>query len=135
MKLSYVVLLSDDIPAAMRFWRDVMELQLVYSDETIGYAAFDTGNAGVTLAIYSRSGLATLLGETTPAAVGRQVYLAFPVEDVDATYAKLVERGAKVLVKPRDVAGQQSRLAHFISPDEHVIEIFGPMRGTTASNV
>src|SRR6059058_3653399 len=94
MKLSYIVLLSDDVPAAIGFWRDVMRLPLTYYDETNGYAAFDTDHAGVVLSIYSSSGLATLLGEAVPAPTGRQMYLSFPAEDVDITYAELVERGA-----------------------------------------
>jgi lactoylglutathione lyase len=134
MKLSYVVLLSDDIPAAISFWRDVMRLPLTYSDETNGYAAFDTGNAGLTLSIYSRSGLATLLGEAAPAPAGRQMYLSFPVDDVDTASAELVKRGATPVVKPRDDQLQQARLAHFSSPDGHIIEIAGPMRETTTPN-
>jgi lactoylglutathione lyase len=134
MKLSYVVLLSDNVPETVRFWRDVMKLPLTYSDETIGYAAFDTGSAGLALSIYSRSGFAALLGEARPAPTGRQMYLSFPVDDVDSAYAELIERGATPAIKPRDVPGQQSRLAHFSSPDGHIIEIFGPMRETTASN-
>jgi lactoylglutathione lyase len=134
MKLSYIVLLSDDVPGAVRFWRDVIRLPLTYSDETIGYAAFDTGSAGLALSIYSRSGLATLFGEATPAPAGRQMYLSFPVDDVDTAYAELIKRGATSVVKPRDVPEQQARLAHFSSPDGHVIEISGPMRETTTPN-
>ncbi|MEO7019956.1 MAG: VOC family protein [Ktedonobacteraceae bacterium] len=134
MKLSYVVLLSDDIPAAIRFWRDVMNLPLTYSDEAIGYVAFETGNAGLTLSIYNRSGLATLLGEAVSAPMGRQMYLSFPVDNVDTSYTELVERGATPVAKPRDIPAQQSRLAHFSSPDGHIIEIFSPMQ-TTPSNL
>jgi lactoylglutathione lyase len=134
MKLAYVVLLSDDVPAAVRFWRDVMRLPLTYSDETIGYAAFDTGSAGLTLSIYGRSGLATLLGEATPAPAGRQMYLSFPVDDVDTAYAELIQLGATPVVKPRDIPEQQARLAHFSSPDGHIIEISGPTRETTTPN-
>lgn len=108
-----------------------MRLPLTYSDETIGYAAFDTGSPGLTLSIYSRSGLAALLDEAVQAPTGRQMYLSFPVDDVDSASAELIERGATPVVKPRDVPGQQARLAHFSSPDGHLIEIFGPMRETT----
>jgi len=135
MKLSYVVLLSDDVPAAVRFWQEVMRLPLTFRDDTNDFAAFDTGSAGLTLSIYSRSGLTTLLGEASPAPVGRQMYLSFPVDDVDSAYSDLVERGATPIATPRDVAVQQARLAHFNSPDGHIIEIAGPMRGPTAPTV
>lgn len=134
MKLSYVVLLSEDVPASVHFWRDAMRLPLTYSDEAIGYAAFDIGSAGLTLSIYSRSGLATLLGEATPEPAGRQMYLSFPVDDVDTAYAELVERGASSVAPPQDNQQQQARLAHFSSPDGHIIEIAGPMRSSNAPN-
>jgi lactoylglutathione lyase len=133
MKLSYLVLLSDDVPAAIRFWRDVMELPLIYSDEAVGYAAFETGSAGIVLSLYSRSGLATLLGEAIPMPTGHQMYLSFPVDDVDVAFAKRIERGATPVASPRDVPMQQSRLAHFNSPDGHLIEIFSPIPKTVAS--
>ncbi|HLZ56703.1 MAG TPA: VOC family protein [Ktedonosporobacter sp.] len=131
MKLSYLVLLSSDVPAAVRFWRDVMKLPLTYSDEANDFAAFDTGHVGVTFAIYSHDGLATLIGEPTkPAsqAIGRQMYLSFPVDDVDATYAEVIEHGATPVAGPRDVLVQQSRLAHFSDPDGNLIEISCPLR-------
>src|SRR5215472_11963511 len=99
MKLSYVVLLSDDVPAAVRFWQEVMQLPLTFRDETNDFAAFDTGSAGLTLSIYSRAGLTTLLGEAPPAPMGRQMYLSFPVDDVDSTFTELVERGAIPVAK------------------------------------
>ena len=128
MKLGYLVLLSDDVPAAVRFWRDVVQLPLTFSDETIGYAAFETGHEGQSLSIYSRAGFATFLGEEYVAAAGRQAYLCFPVDDVDNAYASMVERGATSVAAPRNVPAQQSRLAHLGSPDGHLIELFGPMR-------
>jgi len=30
MKLSYLVLLANDVPEAIHFWRDVMELPLIF---------------------------------------------------------------------------------------------------------
>lgn len=128
MKLSYMVLLSDDVPAAIRFWRDVVQLPLTFSDETIGYAAFETGHTGQMLSIYSRAGFATFLGEEYVVPAGRQAYLCFPVEDVDRAYAEMVERGAMSVAAPRNVPAQQSRLAHLGSSDGHLIELSGPMR-------
>lgn len=71
------------------------------------------------------------VNEAAPVPAGRQMYLSFPVDDVDAVYAEPIERGATPIVKPRDVPGQQSRLAHFSSHDGHIIEIFAPMREAT----
>jgi hypothetical protein len=35
MKLSYIVLLADDVAETVRFWRDVMRLPITYNDESI----------------------------------------------------------------------------------------------------
>lgn len=130
MKPSYLVLLAENVTTAISFWRDTMRLPLTYSDETIGYAAFDTGYAGFTLSIFNRKGLIELLGESALAGMGTgaQMYLSFPVDDVDVTYMELLERGAKPLAPPQDRPEQQSRLAHISSPDGHIIEIYSPMR-------
>jgi predicted enzyme related to lactoylglutathione lyase len=58
------------------------------------------------------------------------MYLSFPADDVDATYAELVARGARSLTVPQDNLMQQARLAHISDPSGHIIEIAGPMRGT-----
>src|SRR5947199_10583940 len=94
MKLINIRLLVSDFPASLKFWRDVMRLPMTFGDEAMGYAYFDTGNAG--LELFSRDGFAAAIGEATPAPtpVGRQTVIVFGVDDVDATYADLVERGA-----------------------------------------
>src|SRR5437588_11378998 len=102
MKLSNFRLLVSDFPASLKFWRDIMMLPLSFGDETMGYAYFDTGNAG--LELFSRDGFAAALGEATsaPTPVGRQTVIVFSVDDVDATYADLVEHGATPVARPQD---------------------------------
>src|SRR5437588_12734232 len=102
MKFNNVRLLVGDFPASFRFWRDVMRLPMTFGDEAMGYAYFDTGNAG--LELFSRDGFAAALGEATPAStpVGRQTVIVFSVDDVDATYADLVEHGARPVAGPED---------------------------------
>ncbi len=133
MKPSFLVLVASDVSETVRFWRDVMQLVLTYHDETIGYAAFDLGYAGLTLSIFSREGLATLIGQETPtAATGHQMYISFPVDHVDETYAELISRGAQSVAEPRDRPEQFSRLAHLSDPDGHLIEIYSPLPTPTA---
>src|SRR5438309_9111017 len=112
MKLINFRLLVSDFPAALKFWRDIMMLPMTFGDETMGYAYFDTGNAG--LELFSRDGFAAALGEATPAStpVGRQTVVVFSVDDVDATYADLVERGAKSVAGPLDRPAWGARTAH-----------------------
>ncbi len=135
MKLNFVCLLASDVPTIVRFWRDVMQLPLTYYDEKIGYASFDTG--GSTLAIYGRDAFASLLGEAepTPPLAGRQMYLSFQVDDIDATYARLVEGGATPVIPPRDYPALQARQAHLNDPDGRLIEIYSPLQQDDALTV
>jgi lactoylglutathione lyase len=132
MKFINVRLLVGDFPAAFKFWRDVMSLPMSFGDEAIGYAYFDMGNGG--LELFSRDGFAAALGEATPAPapLGRQTVIVFRVDDVDATYADLVERGAKPVAGPQDRPAWQARTAHVGDPDGHLIEIYCQLPGVDA---
>jgi len=110
-------------------------LPMTFGDETMGYAYFDTGNAG--LELLSRDGFATSLGEATPTPmpVGHQAVIVFRVDDVDATYADLVKRGAKAVADPVDRPVWQARTAHLSDPDGYLVEIYSQLQAsdTTAT--
>jgi lactoylglutathione lyase len=124
MELFGIRLLVGDFPAALHFWRDLMKLPLQFHDETLGYAYFDTGKAG--LELHARDEFAAAIGEVTPVATpqGRQVIIDFRVENVDATYAELVALGATSVPAPRDRPEWHARTAHLADPDGHVIELY-----------
>jgi lactoylglutathione lyase len=128
MKLSNIRLLISDFPASLTFWRDIMTLPMTFSDETMGYAYFDTGNAG--LELFSRAGFAASLGEATPTSMpaGHQAVIVFRVDNVDATYAELIKRGAKAVADPVDRPVWQARTAHFSDPDGYLVEIYSPLQ-------
>jgi len=130
MKLINIRLLVSDFPAALKFWRDTMMLPMTFGDETMGYAYFDTGNAG--LELLSRDGFATSLGEATPTPmpVGHQAVIVFRVDDVDATYADLVKRGAKAVADPVDRPVWQARTAHLSDPDGYLVEIYSQLQAS-----
>ena len=130
MKFINVRLLVGDSAAAIRFWRDVMGLRMTFGDETMGYAYFDTGNAG--LELLSRDGFATSLGEATPTPmpVGHQAVIVFRVDEVDATYADLVKRGAKAVADPVDRPVWQARTAHLSDPDGYLVEIYSQLQAS-----
>ncbi len=132
MKLINIRLLVSDFPAALKFWRDTMMLPMTFGDETMGYAYFDTGNAG--LELLSRDGFATSLGEATPTPmpVGHQAVIVFRVDDVDATYADLVKRGAKAVADPVDRPVWQARTAHLSDPDGYLVEIYSQLQAADA---
>lgn len=127
MKFINVRLLVSDIPAALRFWRDVMGLHMTYGDEAMGYAYFETDGAGIEL--MTRAGFATALGDVAsmPTPAEHPAVLVFRVDDVDTAYADLVERGARAVAAPRDRPEWRVRSAHLSDPDGYLAEIYSPL--------
>jgi lactoylglutathione lyase len=131
MKLGTIRLLVGDFPSAFQFWRDVMGLPVAYGpdspDAVPGYAYFTPGETG--LELLDRDSFADSLGEATIAAAptGRESVLIFSVDDVDATYAELVGRGAKAVAGPIDRPEWQARTAHLSDPEGHLIEIYSKL--------
>jgi len=126
MKFINVRLLAGDIAASIKFWRDVMGLQMTYGNEEMGYAYFETGSAGIEL--LTRVGFARVLGEefmSTPQ--GYPAVLDFRVEDVDAAYADLVSRGATAVAGPQDRPAWGVRSAHLSDPDGYIVELYSQL--------
>ena len=109
MKFSSIRLLVSDFSASVSFWRDVMELSMTFGDETAHYAYFDAGN--VALELFSRDNNAAAFGEATPVPkpTGHHAIISFQVDDVDATYADLVKRGATSFAPPHTPNSVRSR--------------------------
>ena len=125
MKFIAARLLVTDIPKAMHFWKDIMGFKMTYGDEGMGYAYFETGSTGIEL--LERNTFARVLGESTPVPVpsGRQFVLDFQVDDVDATYAQLIERGAASVCPPTDRPEWGSvRAAQLSDPEGNIVEIY-----------
>ena len=132
MKLVNFRLLVSDFPASLAFWRDIMMLPMTFGGETMGYAYFDTGSAG--LELFSRAGFAASLSEVMPSSRpdGYPAVIVFRVDDVDATYDDLVKRGAKAVAEPVDRQVWQARTAHFSDPDGYLVEIYSPLQASDA---
>ncbi|SRR5579884_2512303 len=120
MKFINVRLLVDHLPATIKFWRDVMGFKMTYSDETMGYAYFETDSAGVEL--LSREEFTTTFGDI--AATSRQTIMVFQVDDIDFTFADLVQRGARAISSPRDFPSLQIRTGHIADPEGNIIELY-----------
>ncbi len=117
-------LLVDNFAAAVHFWRDLMKLSVQFEDESMGYAYFDMGKAG--LELMTRNGFAEAVGEVSPVQgpPGRQVVLDFRVDDVDAAYSELIAQGATEVAPPKDRPLWRARTAHVADPDGHVVELY-----------
>jgi lactoylglutathione lyase len=127
MKLVSCRLLVTDFAKSLAFWRDTVGLALSYSDEALGYAYFDSG--GIGLELYVREQFINDLGEVAsrPQVHGYQEVITFQVDDVDATFAQLVERGATAVSAPIDRPAWQARAGHISDPDGHLVEIYSKL--------
>lgn len=129
MRCSYIRLLVDDYEACFRFYRDVLELPVLWGDEKTRYAEFDVGSA-TRLALNQREVIAEAL-DTDQADIelpGQDRFsVIFEVADVDAKAAALVAAGARQVAPPKDWTAWGIRAAHFRDPDGYLIEINHPL--------
>lgn len=125
MKLTHVRLLVRDFPAEFRFWRDAVGLRPTYGGEEGGYAHFDTGDA--TLAIL-RTRWRQAVDATARGQRGNdQAALILRVEDVEASYRQLRDRGVVFVSTPHDRSEWGVRVAHFRDPEGNLVEIYRPL--------
>ena len=128
MKFSNVRLLAGDFDASYHFWRDVMGLTAAFGPDfpggIPGYAYLTIGDVGVEL--MRPEDFAAALGAPVPPAEpsSLEAVLVIGVDDVDATYADLVGKGARSIKEPTDRPQWGARTAHIADPDGHLIELF-----------
>lgn len=135
MKFIAARLLVSDTAKAIHFWKDIVGLKMSYGDEAMGYAYFETGSTGIEL--FERNAFAKVIGEPTPVAAptGRQFVLDFQVDDVDATYAQFIERGAASVQALTDrPAWGNVRAAQLADPEGNIVEIYSPIASPDSSN-
>ena len=116
MKIGMLMLGVTDMNRSVAFYRDAMGLPVQFGSEEFTF--LDAG--GVTLVLQAHETL-------PPADEGLRTEVVFPVEDIEAAYGTLRERGVAFRVAPRIVTGDRLA-ADFRDPDGHVLSIFGPKR-------
>lgn len=133
MKLTHVRLLTDDMEAMVRFYRDVLGLEVTLDAGDGVYCELRT--PGATLALFRRDLMGQMIGSELPAS-GRSdaAALTFEVDDVDATADALRERGARLAAEPRDYEVAFLRVAHLRDPDGNLIEINAPLGRNTSGS-
>ena len=132
MELRDVRLLVDRFEDCVRFYSEVLGLNLkLQTDEGI-YAEFESGPA--VLALYKRELMDEVVGgdHVRDAPRSDRVALIFQVDDVDAAFAELHGRGARFVNEPHDQEAWGLRVAHLRDPDENLIEIYQPSRSGAA---
>ncbi len=129
MKLNDFRLLVNDFVASFHFWHEIVGLPPIFRDEHNIYAELDAGN--VRLELLRADYFAASIGaaQPAPAQEGYRGVIVFEVDDLEATYADLVKRGAPSLAPPHDHPAGFARVALLTAPDGYVLELF-KSRGT-----
>ena len=124
LKFTHTRLLVSDVQACLHFYRDVLGFEVLWTDEEGNYASFKTGD--VVLALNRQDSMAAAVGtadKPPSAACQDKVALIMAVEDMDAVYRQLRERGVTFVTDPLDRPNWGLRTAHFRDPDGNLIEI------------
>ena len=119
-----IMLLVDDMPACVAFYRDVLGFTPAVLVEGDIYAEFDTGS--VRISLYGREMLAGLIGTQDlpiPTPGQDRLLVSIAVEDIDAAYRDLTAQGVTFVTPPTDRPVWALRTAHFRDPDGNLIEI------------
>jgi len=128
--LGALTLFVEDLDTVTAFYRDVLDLDLVYQDDVS--SVLDLG--GTLINLLAVSAAPELIAPTRAAPVGSaaQMVLSLLVEDVDAVCAELRERSVALLNGPldrpwgkrtaafTDPAGTVWEIAQDISADPHL---------------
>ncbi|HVM11713.1 MAG TPA: VOC family protein [Actinomycetota bacterium] len=112
-RLESVILYVEDLDRSIRFYGDVLGLDLALSEH--GYAEFRLEN--VKLALYERERAVRLTGAERPPAGAAEIL--FVVEDADRWAERLADH---VLAGPVDHPWGH-RSVHVADPDGHVVEL------------
>lgn len=120
-RVNATVLFVQDLEAAIRFYRDLLGIEVVFSDAT-SYALRMEGQDFALVTLPSGVDMlnADLLG--IGAGVARRVMLCTDVNDVDAAYDTLSAKGVPFLKPPQDQYWGW-RTAYFTDPDGNIWEL------------
>ena len=98
--LGAVTLFVEDLDAVTAFYRDGLQLRLLFQDDVS--AAFDLGGTVVNVLAAHAAPPLVAPARTEPVGTTAQLLLSVWVEDVDAACAELEERGIALLNGPVD---------------------------------
>jgi lactoylglutathione lyase len=126
VRSSFPILYVDDVPASVRFYRDLLGFEEMYrfpdSDEP-GYVALrlDDGKIGLSSADFPG-----IHGKPQRPVSGRPFELCLEVGDVDRFVDELGAAGVPVLAEPADQVWGE-RVAYVEDPDGNPVHIRGPL--------
>ena len=131
MRLHTIRLLVDSFEECVRFYADVMGLELRLRVPGDVYAEFEGRRPGEAeeaprLGIYRRELMADVTGAVYDRSAPRadRSAITFRVENVDTALTELRSRGAEVITEPHDQAAWGLRVSHVRDPDGNLIELW-----------
>lgn len=119
-EIGQIAVIVGDVPRATAFYRDVLGLKFLFP-------------AGPAMAFLAAGSVRIML--TTPqgaGAIGKNSILYFKVDDIAATHAAVVARGAEKASDPRLIAKMPDHelwMAAVRDPEGNVIELMSEVRG------
>jgi lactoylglutathione lyase len=118
VKLYAVRVFARDWDGLCDFYRDKLELPERFRNADIGWAEYDAGGPCF--------GIERVTPGDTEAdhLIGRMLAVSLQVDDVQATYQKLSERGVEFL-EPPERQPWGGTLAHFRDPEGNVLTLLG----------
>ena len=125
MKLTHTRLLVDHYAACFRFYRDVMQFEVVWGDETSRYADFRAGD-GALLAVNDRE-VMEVVGEASADERPDSAVLIFEVDDLERSVQTLKERGISFVTEIQDRPSWGVRTAYLRDPAGNLLELNVPL--------
>ena len=116
MKFSGVCLITDDVPALVKFYVMALGQPAEGDDE---HATFELGGAG--LAIFTRRGMEQMAPGSMVGYAPGGCTLMFEVADVDAEFERLTAQGVE-MVKPPLTYPWGSRSFWFRDPEGNIVD-------------
>ena len=117
-RLSYVIVLCDDMDRMKAFYRDLFSFPV--ESETEASLAFRAGS--VLLALRKRTRDYDGRGSGTESPGVQLAFLVSP-DEVDQCYDQLVEKGVKILDPPNDQP-RGHRTVYFADPEGNILEVY-----------
>ncbi len=120
--INLVTIWTDNIEEMKTFYSTVLDFEII--NDLGDYVEFH--NEGCRFAVCKRSVMHGTSAEFKEKPIGQILELAFPcesVEDLDASYKKIISKGAVAVQGPSNMPWNQ-RTAFFKDPDGNIHELF-----------
>lgn len=126
IKFDSIVLIVSDLQRSIEFYRDKLGMPVRYKSK--GFVVLDAGV--VPLQLFALDEAVKIHGAEAVRAgqeAGHRLALTVRVEDVDATYRELKEKGVNFIKAPTDMPWGH-RNADFVDPDGNIWILYKPLK-------